>query len=528
MIPVSRVKTSFENAAPIVRVRNLASKRKAWRDALAHSVMVIERAMRDALLPRSEVLAGLRILLTVLVASSCSNGAEPSPLQNAHLTFLTPPGTAEGQVPFDPPVRVALEDANGHIITVADTEVVIALVAQPVFPAGQPPTALRGTIRVRTVMGIATFNDLSLPLPGDGYRLQASTGTMTPVTSEPFSVRLTFTVPSAGGDHSCGLTVAHFVYCWGLNGLGQVGDSTNVSRYIPTPARGRIAFRQVSAGGSHTCGITLDGTVQCWGGVPPGSPSAAPPPLWAPALMPGLSGVDQLSAALVGQFSRSCAVTNAGVVYCWGNYDVPIQESNNPSLRYVSTVGGHTCGLTSDGTAYCWGWNNSGQLGDSTLTDRTAPVPVAGGLRFLAITAGGYHTCGIATDSIAYCWGSNAQGALGDGTNDQRIIPTRVVGNIVFIQLSAGGLFTCGVTKNHAAYCWGYNAWGALGDGSTTSRTVPTPVSGGHSFSAVSAGTIHSCGLASNGVYCWGLSGGGGLLGDGSSGASLVPRRIVQ
>jgi alpha-tubulin suppressor-like RCC1 family protein len=467
-------------------------------------------------------------LVTAAVTGSCTNGTEPNPLRNAHLTFLTPPGTAEGQAPFDPPIRVAIEDANGHIIADADTDVVMALVAQPTFPAGQPPTALHGTVRVRTVMGVATFDDLSLPLPGDGYRLQASSGALAPITSDPFSVRLTFTAQSAGDFHSCGLTIVRFVYCWGLNGLGQIGDSTNVSRYIPTPVKGSITFWQVSAGGSHTCGITLDATVDCWGGLPPGSPSAAPPPLLYPTAMAGLSAVDQLSTGHVAQFSRTCGVTSAGVAYCWGNYDAPVSVSDPPTFRRVSTGGAHTCGLTADGVAYCWGANYRGQLGDSTLNDRAGPVPVAGGLRFREIAAGGEHTCGITTDSVAYCWGSNGAGALGDSTTEQRVVPTRVAGSLAFTQLNAGGAYTCGVTTAGSAYCWGNNGAGQLGDGTTTSRSAPTPVSGGVSFAEVSTGVFHSCGLASDGVYCWGLSGGGGLLGDGSSGGSLVPRRIVQ
>ena len=466
------------------------------------------------------------ILLTALVVSSCGNGTEPR-LRNAHLTFLTPPGTAEGQAPFDPPVRVAIEDANGNIIATADTDVSIFLVAQPTWPAGQPPIALYGTTLVRTVMGVATFDSLSVSLPGDGYQLQASMGTLT-VTSTPFSVRLTFTASSAGDFHSCGLTIAHFAYCWGLNGINQIGDSTNVARYIPSPAKGRVLLRQLSAGGSHVCGIGLDSIAYCWGGLPPGSPSATPAPLLAPTAMAGLSGMAQLSAGLVGQFSRTCGVTGAGVTYCWGNYDTPASVPGAPPFRQVSTGSGHVCGLTADSAAYCWGSNDRGQLGDSSQNDRATPVPVAGGHRFRQVAAGGEHTCGITTDGSAYCWGDNAFGTLGDSTTDQRLVPTRVSGTLVFKQLSAGGVFTCGVTTTGVGYCWGYNGSAQLGDSSSTSRTTPTPVRGGHIFSEISTGISHTCGLATDGVYCWGMGGGGGLLGDGSSGSSLVPRRVVQ
>jgi alpha-tubulin suppressor-like RCC1 family protein len=42
----------------------------------------------------------------------------------------------------------------------------------------------------------------------------------------------------------------------------------------------------------------------------------------------------------------------------------------------VGAVGFHGCGVTPAGAAYCWGKNNSGELGDGTMTDRNAPVRV--------------------------------------------------------------------------------------------------------------------------------------------------------
>src|SRR5688572_19315806 len=121
-------------------------------------------------------------------------------------------------------------------------------------------------------------------------------------------VHLTFVEQSAGDFFSCGVTIARFAYCWGLNGVGALGNGTNSSRIIPAPVKGRMAFRQVSAGGMHTCGITTDGAAHCWGGVPPGSPSVAPPPLLLPARVQGVSNFTQLSAGHFAQFSRTCGV----------------------------------------------------------------------------------------------------------------------------------------------------------------------------------------------------------------------------
>ncbi len=62
-----------------------------------------------------------------------------------------------------------------------------------------------------------------------------------------------------------------------------------------------------------------------------------------------------------------------------------------------------------------------------TTTNRLAPVPVAGGLRFTSVSAAFQHTCAVTTAGDAYCWGFNSDGQLGDGTTSDRLTPVRVV-----------------------------------------------------------------------------------------------------
>jgi alpha-tubulin suppressor-like RCC1 family protein len=44
----------------------------------------------------------------------------------------------------------------------------------------------------------------------------------------------------------------------------------------------------------------------------------------------------------------------------------------------ISAGGGFTCTLLPSHRVKCWGWNDGGQLGDSTTTNRTTPVSVVG------------------------------------------------------------------------------------------------------------------------------------------------------
>jgi alpha-tubulin suppressor-like RCC1 family protein len=126
---------------------------------------------------------------------------------------------------------------------------------------------------------------------------------------------------------------------------------------------------------------------------------------------------------------------------------------------------------------FCWGGNPNGELGDGTTAGHLTPKPVAGGLRFDAVSTGTEHTCGVTLTQRAYCWGRNLAGGLGDGTLSDRLSPTPVAGGLTFRGIAAGYRDTCGrVVTSNVAYCWGLNNRGQVGDGTTMDRLTPVPV----------------------------------------------------
>ncbi len=330
---------------------------------------------------------------------------------------------------------------------------------------------------------------------------------------------------SAGYGDTCALTTAGAAMCWGTNGHAQLGDGTLSDRTAPVSVLGLTSgVAAISAGWEHSCALTTAGGVKCWGENDAGQLGDG---TTTQRLTPvNVSGLTSGVAAIAAGGEYTCALTTAGGVKCWGGngwgqlgigasggtHPLPLDVSGLTSgVAAISAGSSHTCAIITGGGVKCWGVNEYGQLGDgagggpeqcSGEPCSTTAVDVSGlGSGVATISAGGSHTCARTTGGGLKCWGFNEYGQLGDGTTTTRLTPVNVSGLTSGVAgISAGGYQTCALTTAGGIKCWGENGAGQLGIGASDGNPHPSPldVSGLTSgVAGISVGVNHTCALAS-------------------------------
>lgn len=255
-----------------------------------------------------------------------------------------------------------------------------------------------------------------------------------------------FNAASDTGAHTCALTAAGTIYCWGENREGQLGDGTLESATTPVQVKGLSGATAVATGGRASCALLSGGTVECWGkqsNLPRGGSIESTTPV-------AVTGPTNVTA-LAGSGEYWCATLAGGHAECWGQLDTESPCSLDPedicggsgsggndlfglsAIGFVGVGPDHVCAQIGR-ALHCYGFNQYGQMGDGN-TDGTLEVPgrsalakVTGLVDPTAISVGPEHSCASVSGGTVYCWGRNDAGQLGDGTTTSSSTPVRVAG----------------------------------------------------------------------------------------------------
>lgn len=303
-------------------------------------------------------------------------------------------------------------------------------------------------------------------------------------TDTPVAVQsnIPFRSITAGWSHTCALSTGGAAFCWGDNHVNQLGTADPLSGYA-TPRAVRFAgpFTELSAGFVHTCGVTTAGEVVCWGENRRGQLSGA-------AANEARITTAQFTRVAVGEF-HSCGLRADSVAVCWGwnsagelGTHAPLGAVNaTPAavfgeLEYHDIASGarHSCGVNAQGKVHCWGLNGSGEIGRNPLVNSTTPFPIASTNSFADVAIGGAHACAIDLQQLIYCWGA----AMVNGAAQDTQVPSGPVGGTTrrYHALSAGYEHTCALSMDDEVWCWGSNLHGQLGISGVASSSNPVRV----------------------------------------------------
>jgi len=275
---------------------------------------------------------------------------------------------------------------------------------------------------------------------------------------------------SSADASTCGRTQAGAILCWGWNDNNRYG-TVHDSDYLNSPTALASPKRFVTFGNGNwqTCGITGEGETYCWGynGVGQlgtGALTDGGAPVGEPQLVTGGHAFIQLHVRSTGP----CALTANGEVYCWGNKDSPLAwidfendcediggECAARPIRldktgdFVSLSPGGVsmrglCATRADGSAVCW--------------DRDGPRDFAELELPLRTHAG--RDCAITQDGEVHCWTGPPVGTspLEPHPGWQQPWPGRrpvLEGGERIQSLSVANDSACVINEHGEMYCWG-------------------------------------------------------------------------
>ena len=274
-----------------------------------------------------------------------------------------------------------------------------------------------------------------------------------------------------GHEGTCALTNEGTVRCWGQNNLGQLGTDSALGQVLDgsTASDAKIGATAIDISGdlNHSCVVTSAHKVRCWGengvnGLLGLGTTASHLGDSANPITTSLSDLDLSSnvTKVYAGATHSCAITENMGLRCWGNnskgqlgigstdamgdaaseisglQDIDLASpdgAGNPDsadqvVSLVATSNGNTCAVNTQGQLKCWGSASNGEsaYGDITIygdgnagtefpADRSSWLDFGEPVVAISGFANDFGFCVMTESSAIYCWGNGANGRLGHG-----------------------------------------------------------------------------------------------------------------
>ena len=322
---------------------------------------------------------------------------------------------------------------------------------QVALNAGSTPTA----VSCGGSHTCALFADNNVWCWGRGDLGQLGDGSGTD-SSVPVLVRMPdgvtgFQAMDAGMNFTCALSLSGAVWCWGSQDKHVLGVPGNQNALVPVHAVANLdgQVTALSLGAEHACVHTSDDSIWCWGRDDKGQlgdgEQGRDRDTAEKVVNSANDGGFLTASAVTAGGKHTCAVTPGGLVFCWGlndegqtgnesttDSDCPQPVSQDSMTTALSVVAGFqdTCALDNAGGLWCWGDADQGEMGNGSVWDRqTTPFfnPSFPTTAVVQVALAPGFVCAIDGSLRLWCWGRNDYGQLGNGTTQEAQSPTEIL-----------------------------------------------------------------------------------------------------
>ncbi len=360
------------------------------------------------------------------------------------------------------------------------------------------------------------------------------------------------------GGHTCRITPAGDVECWGMNVLGRLGTGDTTPSPVPVAVPGLSDVEGVAVHGGGSYAWQADGGSYWWGQTVPQANGSALAE-HSPVAIPGFSRVREGATSGSGVFT-TCLWAEDGI-WCTGGNDYG--QHGNGSVTFgwgfssvwrkvplegvqaASFFAGSMCAVLPDLGLRCWGQNRFGSLGLGPATHSNIARPTAartedgGFLRGVVEVSTAAPTCVRTMYGEIYCAGEVHNAPVPvlpwdpaiSGPSAVFTSPwfTRMPINGCAQQVSSGWSTACVTLAGGTVECFGENGYGRLGD--PDAGVTWSNASGLTGVTEVSVGRVFTCAALDDGGFrCWGSQQPThtpgpfmGVLGDGTGQSRWTP-----
>lgn len=278
---------------------------------------------------------------------------------------------------------------------------------------------------------------------------------------------------SCGTNHVLALNNSNKLFTWGRNNKGQLGDGTTVNKSSPVQI-GTDSWIKISASHEFSAAIKYNlsayrGYLFTWGenglgqlGDGTTNNRTTPTQIIYGYLYPSYMWED-----ITTGYAHCLAIANnyfSGKFFAWGDntkgqlgngnnnlYSSPVlvNHPTNQQINKIEACGRNSAFIDANSSLYLFGQGTYGQIGNNSTADQNIPTFITSNfyqVQMVAKTKNKVSTFAINSPGAGrlYSWGYNVEGVLGDGTTVNKSSPVQVgsANDWYLLSITSGGIGT--------------------------------------------------------------------------------------